>query len=142
MDAKSGNPVPETRELVAEYAVDLSFAFSVETGLTNIQPNIVNIPFEDPSNASWAQDVSSQPLPTVNDPQRIRSVRARLVTRTAQGDRLLSVAVPNPTTHFMYRYCLLPVCNPVNAAGVLQYARARTVTTEVSLPNQSGNFYN
>ncbi len=65
-------------------------------------------------------------------------MRARLVTRTAQGDRVLNVAVPNPTTGFMYRYCLLPVCNPVNAAGVLQYARARTVTTEVSLPNHRG----
>ncbi len=140
VDAKTGNPVPETRELIAEYAVDLSFAFSVETG-TNLQPNIVNVPFDDPSNATWAQDVSVQPLPTVKDPQRIRSVRARLVTRTAQGDRLLNVAVPNPTGPFMYRYCLLTTCDPVNTAGVLQYARARTVTTEISVPNQARNFF-
>jgi prepilin-type N-terminal cleavage/methylation domain-containing protein len=121
VDAKSGNPVPETRELIAEYAVDLSFAA--------------------PANATWAQDVSTQPLPVVQDPARIRSVRARLVTRTAQGDRLLSVAVPNPAGAFMYRYCLLAACDPVNLAGALQYARARTVTTEVSLHNQSRNFF-
>jgi hypothetical protein len=29
----------------------------------------------------------------------------------------------------------------VNATGVLQYARARTLTAEISLPNQSRNFY-
>ena len=141
VDAKSGNPVPETRELIAEYAVDLSFAFSVETGLTNLTPNIVNISFDAPANATWAQDVSTQPLPVVQDPARIRSVRARLVTRTAQGDRLLNVAVPNPAGVFMYRYCLLAACDPVNLAGALQYARTRTVTTEVSLHNQSRNFF-
>ncbi len=140
VDAQTGNPVPATRELVAEYAVDLSFAFSVDTG-TYLLPQIVTIPFDDATNAKWAQDVSIQPLPTVQDPQRIRSVRVRLVTRTAQGDRVLSVPVPNPTGPFMYRYCLLAQCDPVNAAGVLQYARARTVTGEVSLPNQSRNFF-
>ena len=141
VDAFSGNPVPETRELVAEYAVDLAFAFSVETGLTNLAPRIVSIPFDDPRNATWAQDVSTQPIPAVQSPQRIRSVSVRLVTRTAQADRLLNVAVPSSTGPFMYRYCLLAACDPVNAAGVLQYARARTVTTEVSLHNQSRNFY-
>jgi prepilin-type N-terminal cleavage/methylation domain-containing protein len=141
VDARSGNPVPETRELIAEYAVDLSFAFSVETGLTNLAPNIVNLSFDAPANATWAQDVSTQPLPAVQDPARIRSVRARLVTRTAQGDRLLNVAVPNPAGAFMYRYCLLAACDPVNLPGVLQYARARTVTTEVSLHNQSRSFF-
>jgi hypothetical protein len=141
VDAKSGNPVPQTRELIAEYAVDLSFAFSVDSGPSGLQPKIASIPFDDATNANWAQDVSSQPLPAVQDPQRIRSVNVRLVTRTAQADRVLNVAVPNSTGPFMYRYCLLATCDPVNSVGVLQYARARTVTAEVSLPNQSRNYY-
>ncbi len=140
VDAKSGAPVPATRELIAEYAVDFSIAFSVDTG-TYLQPQIVTLAFDDATNAKWAQDVSAQPLPAVQDPQRVRSVRVRLVTRTAQGDRVLNVPVPNPTGPFMYRYCLLAQCDPVNAAGILQYARARTVTAEVSLPNQSRNFF-
>jgi hypothetical protein len=42
----------------------------------------------------------------------------------------------------MYRYCILEAgCDPVNAAGVLQFARARTLTIEVALNNQSRNYF-
>ncbi len=72
----------------------------------------------------------------------IRSVRVRLVTRAAEPDRTLDVPVPNPTPPYTYRYCVLPAgCDPLNLAGVLQYARARTLTAEVALPNQSRNYY-
>jgi prepilin-type N-terminal cleavage/methylation domain-containing protein len=142
VDAQTGLPIPTTEEIVAEYAVDLEFAFSVDTGLSNAQPAITTLAFDNTGNAPWAPNlVTTAPL-AGQGPSRIRSVRVRLVTRTAQGDRTLNVAVPNPTPPFMYRYCLVAGgCDPVNAAGALQYARARTVTAEVALPNQARNYY-
>jgi hypothetical protein len=142
VDGLTGNVVPGTTEVVAEYAVDLEFAFSVDTGLTNLQPLIQTFPFDSALNVPWAPDVTKSVVPN-QGAQRIRSVRVRLVTRAAEPDRTLNVPVPNATPPFTYRYCVLPSgkCDPVNTAGVLQYARARTVTAEVALSNQSRNFY-
>jgi prepilin-type N-terminal cleavage/methylation domain-containing protein len=143
VDAVSGSVLPSTTEVVAEYAVDLEFAFSVDTGLSNLQPAITTLTFDNVANAPWAPDLIKQPppVPTVG-PSRIRSVRVRLVTRTADADRTLNVPVPNPTGPFMYRYCLVPGgCATPNTTGVLQFARARTVTAEVALSNQSRNYY-
>jgi type II secretory pathway pseudopilin PulG len=145
VDAATGQPIASTTEIVAEYAVDLAFSFSVEAGLNNLAPLTRTFAFGDVNNPLWAQNlVASPPLPTVPiGPQRIRSVRVRLATRSAEPDRTLDVLVPNPTGQpFAYRYCVvLGGCDPVNATGVLQYARARTLTAEISLPNQSRNFY-
>lgn len=137
VDAK-GVIVPETTELVAEYAVDLSFAFSVDNGLTSANPNVVSFAFDDATNQTWANDVST--VAANPGPQRIRSVRARIVTRTAQPDRTINVPLATQFTgqEFMYRYCLATPCGTVD--GTLRWARARTVTTEISLPNQSRNF--
>jgi hypothetical protein len=142
VDAGTGNVVPGTTEVVAEYAVDLDFAFSVDNGLNNLTPVIQTFPFDSPLNAPWAQNiVVPPPVPNLG-PERIRSVRVRLVTRSAEPDRTLNVLVPNATPPFTYRYCVVPGgCDPVNAGGVLQFARARTITAEVALSNQSRNFY-
>jgi hypothetical protein len=143
VDAVTGNLVPGTTEVVAEYAVDLEFAFSVDAGFTNLQPLIQTFPFDSTLNAPWAPDIVKTAPPVANQgSQRIRSVRVRLVTRAAEPDRTLNVPVPNATPPFTYRYCVLTGgCDPVNTAGILQYARARTVTAEVALTNQSRNFY-
>ncbi|MDP9033343.1 MAG: prepilin-type N-terminal cleavage/methylation domain-containing protein [Myxococcota bacterium] len=129
--------VAETTEVVAEYAVDLEFAFSIDSGSVGA-PVMQTFPFESATNQTWA-DVATA---SQTGPQRIRAVRVRLVTRTAQPDRSVNVAVPNPGTQgFLYRYCVnfTPTC--ATNDGVLRWARARTVTTEVSLPNQQGAYY-
>jgi type II secretory pathway pseudopilin PulG len=138
----NGVIVPDTSEIVAEYAVDLSFAFSVDTG-TALNPNILTFPFDTPaSNNLWGQP-KIPPVPN-QGPQRIRSIRARLVTRTAVPDRSVNILVA-PTNYgtqeFAYRYCVLANGCAANSAGALQWARTRTITTEVALPNQAGNFY-
>jgi type II secretory pathway pseudopilin PulG len=145
VDAQSGNVLPGTSEIVAEYAVDLRFSFSVETG-TAVLPQIVTYSFDDDAdNALWAQDVFVQPFPAIQGPQRIRSVSARLATRASQADRTLNIAAPTiggTLPSFLYRYCVVGAgCDPTNTAGALQYARMRTMTTEVSMPNQSTSFY-
>jgi type II secretory pathway pseudopilin PulG len=151
LDVK-GNVIPQTSEIVAEYAVDLDFAFTVDTSLVGpTKPSIVSYAFDDALNLGWAKDVSTQTAgatPPVNvGAQRIRSVRARLVTRTALPDRTVNVAVPNQygSEEYMYRYCVglpgqaSPTCSTND--GSLKWARTRTVTTEVSLPNNSGAYY-
>jgi Tfp pilus assembly protein PilW len=152
VDAKSGQVIPASSEIVAEYAVDLDFAFTVDQTLVGpTAPSLVTYAFEDTANATWATSVAGMTVgasPPVNiGPQRIRSVRTRLVTRTALPDRTVNVAVPNQFTgeEYMYRYCVglpgqpLPNCSTND--GSLKWARTRTVTTEVALPNNSGSFY-
>jgi type II secretory pathway pseudopilin PulG len=137
----NGTVVADTREVVAEYAVDLSFAFSVDQGTPTL-PVISLFGFDDgPSNVPWAQVITqTQSSP---GPQRIRSVQVRLATRTAQADRTVNIT-PVPKNYlsqtFIYRYCMTANCTTYSP-GTPQWARVRTLTTEVSLPNQSRNFW-
>jgi hypothetical protein len=141
------SPVPATTEVVAEYAVDLKLAFSVDTTALGDQfPAVTTLAFNDATNATkWAPIVSPLAAPVANQgPQRIRSARVRLVTRAAQPDRSVNVAVPSPAglaTDFMYRYCVNTTPSCATSDGTLRWARARTVTAEVSLPNQSQDFF-
>ena len=138
----TGAPVPQTAEMIAEYAVDLDFAFSVDTSILNGVPNIATFAFEDnTNNDAWSYGVDTKPVSVIG-PQRIRQVRARVVTRTAMGDRTVNVPVANYGAEaYTYRYCInaSPSCTTNN--GVLRWARARTVTTEVSLPNLARDFF-
>jgi prepilin-type N-terminal cleavage/methylation domain-containing protein len=130
-----GVVVPDTTEIIAEYAVDLEFAFSVESG-NPLQPVPATLAFDDPKNQSNADNVKTVPA---TQPQRIRIVRARVATRTAQADRTVNVLVNNYSPQaFMYRYCI--TSTGCATAGPLQWARVRTMTAEVSIPNQSGIF--
>jgi prepilin-type N-terminal cleavage/methylation domain-containing protein len=136
-----GNRINGSMEVIAEYAVDLAFAFSVENGAPNnpaIAPAMLSFAFDDTTNANqnWADDVSQVPA---TRPQRIRLVRARVATRAAQPDRSLSIAVNTPTgmpsQNYLYRYCLVKPCD--KADDTPRWARMRTLTTEVAIPNQS-----
>jgi hypothetical protein len=140
MDA-TGARVNATMEVVAEYAVDMSFAFSVDKG-TATAPVMTTYAFDDTAdNTAAAEDVTTV---ATTRPQQIRTVRARIVTRAAQGDRTLNIPVTNypvgsVTQAFMYRYCLKDPC--ATDDGSLKWARTRTITTEVTVPNQSGAYY-
>jgi type II secretory pathway pseudopilin PulG len=146
LDAK-GNFLTATSEIVAEYAVDLSFAFSGDDG-TSLTPDGTNAVTScaldsTACNTLWGQRVSAGYLTSPpQGPQRIRTARARLTTRTAVPDR--SVTIPTaPAAYtgqtFLYRY-YLPTASTQYPAP-LTYARARTVTTEAALPNQARNFF-
>jgi hypothetical protein len=143
-------PDPNTLEVVSEYAVDLKFAFTVDSS----NPAIINPPGAFPVganpllpllldtavNATWAPDVSTViPYIPPTGPHRIRSVRVRVGIRTAAPDRSSNFdgtqvyvsPVPNTGQPYMYRY-FVP-----GAANGLQWARVRTGVTEAALPNQS-----
>ena len=138
----TGNPVPQTSEIVAEYAVDFDVAFSVDNSVAGGVPNIATFAFEDnTNNDAWSYSVDTKPASTTG-PQRIRQVRARLVTRTAMADRTVNILVANYGTEaYTYRYCINGTPSCATNDGTLRWARARTVTTEVSLPNLSRDFY-
>ncbi len=132
-----------TPDLVAEYAVDLKFAFTVDStaGSGTAVPNPVRVqstyPFDDISgnNALYG----GSPSAGATGPQRIRSVRVRLATRTAIADRLSVVSPPSyapPDYKYMYRYCTSP-----SAAPCLAFARVRETITEVALNNLAGAAY-
>jgi prepilin-type N-terminal cleavage/methylation domain-containing protein len=139
------HPVYATSEVVAEYAVDLKLAFSVDTTTLGDQfPSITTFAFDDAAdNKVWGQDVSTV-VPAIANvgPQRIRSARVRLATRAAQPDRTMNIAVNNfGVQEFMYRYCVNTVPSCATNDQTLRWARARTVTAEVALPNQAQDFF-
>jgi type II secretory pathway pseudopilin PulG len=138
----TGALVPQTSEIIAEYAVDLDFAFTVDAGTSSLAPALTTFGFDDAkTNYLWAQDVSKVPSP-LQGPQRIRAIRARLVTRAAQPDRSANIPVTqnNPNEEFLYRYCVVAPC-PTVPDRILRWARTRTMTAEVSTPNLSRNYY-
>jgi prepilin-type N-terminal cleavage/methylation domain-containing protein len=167
-----GNLGASTLEPVAEYVIDLKFAFSVDNtlaGTTNpttvpgayAAAPLVHMPFEAATppftNQQWGGDTTGGVLGSPPaGPQRIRSARVRLVTRTALPDRTSinptppgDVFPPSTTagSPYIYRYCLgnAGVGNPGNGVcannGGVTWTRARTAITEVALPNQSHFFY-
>jgi hypothetical protein len=144
--SSTGTLLPATSEIVGEYAVDLAFAFTGDSG-TSLAPAVTSATsacaFDDTAcNKAWAQQAYAVVAP--QGPQRIRTARARLTTRTAQADRSVSVPLApaeypagSPFQTFLYRY---NVPSPAQATP-LKWARARTITAEVALSNQARNFY-
>jgi hypothetical protein len=141
----NGNLLAETTEVIAEYAVNFDFAFSVDTGdTTGSAPKIVSYDFGDATNQKVADTVNiASPVhgPAYPDPQRVRSARFLLSTRTGLPDRTATIPVPagGGTGAFLYRYCMTSAGCAGNA--LMQWARVRTLVGEVSLPNQQQAFY-
>jgi len=130
--------VTQAPELVAEYAVDLKFAFSADKSLVTDNPRVLTVyGFSDANNAQLASD------PTVNvtaQPQRIRSVHFRVTTRSAIADRTDTFSLPQANLQqpaYPTRYCVLLACT----SGQTGWARLRSITSEVATPNLAKFFY-
>ncbi len=126
-------------ELVAEYAIDLKFAFSADLTLPGTQPHTLTVyGLSDPNNKIVADDVTN--LAGMEAPQRLRSVRFRLATRSSTPDRAEAVDIPQANIQqgvYPARYCVLSSCT----TGQNGWARVRAVTSEVALPNLASYFY-
>jgi type II secretory pathway pseudopilin PulG len=125
----AGSVIAGTEEIVAEYAVDLGFAFSVDTSLpaadgAYVAPSLAVYAFGDSANDSIAANVTTATGSANPRPHRIRSVRYRLSTRSRDPDRNAAIGATGP---MLGRYAV--------GGG---YARVRTVTGEVSIFNQQG----
>jgi prepilin-type N-terminal cleavage/methylation domain-containing protein len=131
---ESGVPFNTGAEVVAEYAVDLKFAFTVDLGdytTTSPTPQLQSYAFGAAENSTVANGNGAG-----TSPQRIRGVRVRFSTRGAVADRIDDQRLPSNA--YTIRYCLKQSgCT----SGSRDWARVRTMTTEVSLPNQARAFY-
>jgi hypothetical protein len=109
-----GKLVPNSTEVVAEYAVDLQFSVFGQpaTGI----PAVV---FSAPGDANFGTFFKEN---GVGDfPERVRSVRARLSVRSREADR--TTGIPGG----LYRFQI----------AASQWARVRTFQADVALPNQA-----
>jgi prepilin-type N-terminal cleavage/methylation domain-containing protein len=131
--------VTQQPELVAEYAVDLKFAFSADKTAPGLAARTLTVYAlsDDTNNATLADDITTNAL---TQPQRIRSVHFRLSTRSAVADRSFAYTVPVPNPQqpvYPTRYCVLQACT----AGQTGWARVRSITSEVTTPNLAKYFY-
>ncbi len=110
---RNGTPVLDTRELVSEFAVDLKFGISTIDLATTA---VTDFPITLPAN----QDVYTTP------PERIRSVHVRLSTRARAPDRDTNLPVGPDGRRHRFQMTIF---------GKTQYARMRTLYTEVALQN-------
>jgi hypothetical protein len=126
-----------TPELIAEYAVDLKVAITYDARAAGLQGAAAALT---PTNFGSAVNLDIGGDVTGNTgtpwPQRIRALRVRLATRAQQPDRTSGLPAPDDSGGFLYRYC---VAN-CGGTGAL-FARVRTVTTDIALPNQAQLYY-
>ncbi len=117
-------------ELIAEYAVDLKLGLIVDSSADGNPPVFTNIDFEgtDALFAEWGG------LPTASTqakgPHHIRSVRYRLAFRAPYADRRADIPMPSGPP-YIARYCM------ADATPCVEWARVRTVMSEVALLNQA-----
>jgi hypothetical protein len=137
--AADGTTAIGPAEVVAEYAVDLKLALMVDAtpGTPVANPgNLTSIDFEavDADFEKWAGSASATSSSPFIGPQRIRSARYRLAFRTPIADRRTDLLMPGGPP-YMSRYCT------TTADPCLEYARVRTIISEVALLNQAKATY-
>ncbi len=129
-------------ELVAEYMVGLRFGLTVDSALLGAPGSASTLTRIDPADAAslvtWTAQVDGtaalpSPANGSQGPHRVRSVTTEVVARVPFADR----DRPEPTGSGVRRYCIPGNCVP----GRQQYARTRTVSMDVALPNHAGVFY-
>src|SRR6185295_7357279 len=96
-------------ELVAEHAVDLQFAFTADLTDYSVPPaangwsqTVVTYPFGDANNAAIAGSVAN--AGAAAKPQRIRTMRIRLSTRSPLADRSLPLGLPKGESYPLRYY--------------------------------------
>ncbi|WP_437592186.1 PilW family protein [Sorangium sp. So ce1000] len=137
--------LPETLELIAEYAVDLKFGISVATesatpGITN--PQITRLPITTPENtAVYTTTAENGQIGAA--PQRVRAVQVRLSTRTRAPDRDVGILPAGPDGRRL-RFLIPGIVASANTYGDTVpdgsppvYARMRTLYADIALPNQA-----
>jgi len=138
-----------TPELVAEYVVDMKFALTVDqrdisaivndgtTDVANaVAADIKTLDFLETADTNLFADKPPSPgtgsSTATKGPHRIRAVQFRLASRAAVADRTTTVSTGN--LGYLYRYCIS------QSDPCTEYARVRTVSSEVTLLNQSRLF--
>lgn len=141
----SGTLIPALTQIVAEYAIDLKFGIVVDDS-SQVPPANVRV-FDLDSDTQgeggggpidlWTNNASATTAgPGQPGPQRVRSVKFRVSTRSQLPDRTANLALL-PGTPYITRYCL----EGANPASCTKFARVRTIVSEVALINQARMAY-
>lgn len=122
----TGAPIASTRELVAEYAVDLKFGLT--TASTGSEPAVTRRPIPmDDTGYAFVGDVGA--AGSAATPERVRAVQVRLSTRARAPDRQANLDVGDDGRRFRFE---IPGVPPPS------FARLRTLYADIALPNQAG----
>ncbi|MCC6552916.1 MAG: prepilin-type N-terminal cleavage/methylation domain-containing protein [Polyangiaceae bacterium] len=137
--------MPDTLELVAEYAVDLKFGLSVASAVANpaIDPVVSRRPIAVPDDGEIYNTAAE--VTDGGRPERIRSIQVRLSTRARAPDREADLG--DEADGRRRRFLLpgiVPGVDPLNdtppPGAPPVYARLRTFYADVALPNnQAGD---
>ncbi len=134
-----GNELPNTLELVSEYAVDMRFGITVSSRVSDMSskvmgvttgpysPTVTSYGIGDPNDS--VHTIAGKVTLSASTPQLIRAVQVRLATRTRAPDR--STDLPTGTDGRRLHYLVGTQYPP-------GYARVRTNYANVALPNQGG----
>jgi hypothetical protein len=128
----TGAPMANTmEEIVAEYAVDLSFGLTVAQTITNGVPTqLASIAAGNAAIVNWAGDVTTTAGLANQGPHRVRALRVRLAVRSREPDRDLNIVTGGSVAPGLYRFSLA-------ANGASLFARVRTLQAEIALHNQA-----
>ncbi len=130
----TGEPVANSAELVAEYAVDLRFGLTVARN----QRQVLEYIDEPGAMSAFAGDPTLMNI--ASGPQMIRAVHAWLSVRSREADRERTITVDNGP---LYRIGLGDGPAEGEEGGDVEsqfapYARVRTVQARIALHNQMG----
>jgi len=140
LNVNTEEELPETVELIAEYAVDLRFGLTVMSNastsakvadpqLTTLISNLPNEPTTHNAEiAKWAGLPSA--LNANVGPEFIRSVRLRFSVRSREPDRDTNIIPSDTVAPGLYRIGL-------GTDGKAPYARVRTMQADIALRNQT-----
>jgi len=131
----NGEVLPDSEELVAEYAVDLNLQLTAVTSTTGTSdPNLGLLSPGDPLYTTFTGPVFN----TLNTPQLIRSVRVRLGVRSREADR--TAGLPSGAGQGLFRFNVgLDTATPADPSELRPpetFARVRTFQADVMLHNQ------
>ncbi|AUX41044.1 hypothetical protein SOCE26_024490 [Sorangium cellulosum] len=142
-------PIDGTRELIAEYAVDLKFGLSAtsgpeggpfDNGVTN--PQIIRYPITSPVENPNVYLIGADNTQPGAAPERVRTVQVRLSVRSRAPDRSAFIAAgpDGRRNRFLIPGIVAGVNTPaaaVPAGAPPVFARMRTLYADVALPNQA-----
>ena len=126
----AGVTITGSEEIIAEFAVDLSFGVTVaQTATVSGSPTeqLVTLAPGD-ATVAWAGNAAT--MPVTRGPQRIRAIRARLSVRSREADRLAGM----PDGGGVIGPGLFRIGLGGNGKG--PFARVRTVQADIALRNQ------
>jgi hypothetical protein len=148
LDVNGGANAALPPEIIAEYAIDMKFGITVQApdtqALTIVDMDndngIGGLPPKGPATAAVSGTGITHDVSTLTNlmgakyntlgPQNVKSVRFRVSLRTPIADRSFSLLPAGGAgSRYLIRYCANAACT--------QYARVRTLVSEVALTNQN-----